>query len=90
MTVASPRIEIGIPLKKLLEISGITESCDMVEDCARLSRDRCHVRVAKPGSGLHQSIEHGPEIERRAADDLEHISSGGLLLERFESSRVRV
>ena len=30
-----------------------------------------------------QRIEHGLQIERRAADDLEHIGGGGLLLQRF-------
>ena len=28
-------------------------------------------------------IEHGLQIERRATDDLEHVGSGGLLLQRF-------
>ena len=28
-------------------------------------------------------VEHGLEIERRAADDLEHLGSGGLLLQRL-------
>src|SRR5262245_66274843 len=30
-----------------------------------------------------QSVEHGLQIECRAADDLEHVGGGGLLLERF-------
>ena len=28
-------------------------------------------------------IEHGLQIERRAADDLEHVGGGGLLLQRL-------
>src|SRR5207342_1241526 len=32
---------------------------------------------------LGQRIEHGLQIEGRAADDLEYIGGGGLLLQRF-------
>ena len=32
---------------------------------------------------LDQRIEHGLQIEGRAADDLEHVGGGGLLLQRF-------
>src|SRR6516225_315491 len=34
------------------------------------------------GSGLDQRIKHAFEIECRTTDDLQHIGSGGLLLER--------
>ena len=30
-----------------------------------------------------QRVEHGLQIERRAADHLEHVGGGGLLLQRF-------
>jgi hypothetical protein len=40
-----------------------------------LPRDRCHVGLAQPGSGFDQRIEHGLEIEGRAADDLEHVGT---------------
>src|SRR5215831_3656731 len=50
------------------------------------------VRLAQARRGLYERIEHGPQIKGRAADDLEHIGSGGLLLERFakfvEQARV--
>ena len=32
---------------------------------------------------INERIEHGLQIERRAADDLEHVGCGGLLLQRF-------
>ena len=38
-----------------------------------------HSRAAE----FDQRIEHGLQIERRAADDLEHVGGGGLLLQRF-------
>src|ERR1700732_4323669 len=41
-----------------------------------------HVRLAKPGGGLDQRVQHGSEVEGRAADDLEHVGGRGLLLER--------
>src|SRR3954464_7304634 len=45
-----------------------------------LSRNRRHVRFAKPRRRFDQSIEHCLQIERRAADDLEDVGGGGLLL----------
>ena len=32
-------------------------------------------------------IEHRLQIERRAADDLEHVGGGGLLLQRIRAAR---
>ena len=42
-----------------------------------------HIGFAQPGRGLDQRIENGLQIESRAADDLEHVCGGGLLLQRF-------
>ena len=41
------------------------------------------VRLAQARRQLHQRIEHSLQIKCRAADDFEHVSSGGLLLQRF-------
>src|SRR5262249_31918731 len=41
------------------------------------------VCLAKPGCRLCKRVQHGLQIERRAADDLEHVGGGGLLLQRF-------
>ena len=38
------------------------------------------IRPTQSRCRLDQRIEHGLQIERRAADDLEHIGSGSLLL----------
>ena len=41
------------------------------------------IRFAQPSCRLNQGVEHLLQVERRAADDLEHIGSGGLLLQRL-------
>ena len=50
------------------------------------------IRLAQLGSRRSQRVEHGLQIERRAADDLEHVGGGGLLLQGFaqlvEQARV--
>ena len=38
-------------------------------------------RLAQSGGRLDQRVEHRLEIEGRAADDLEHVGGGGLLLQ---------
>jgi hypothetical protein len=38
---------------------------------------------------LRQRIQHSLQVERRAADDLEHVGGGGLLLQRLARSSVR-
>ena len=37
----------------------------------------------KPRRRFNQRLQHGLQIERRAADDLQHIGGGRLLLQRF-------
>jgi hypothetical protein len=41
------------------------------------------IGLAKPDRRLCQGIEHGLQVKSGAADDLEHVSGCGLLLERF-------
>src|SRR5262245_23306730 len=41
------------------------------------------VRLTQAGRRLDERIEHRLQIERRPADDLEHVGSGSLLLQRF-------
>ena len=40
-------------------------------------------RRAQPRRRLDQRIQHRLQVEGRAADDLEHVGGGGLLLQRF-------
>ena len=44
-----------------------------------------HNRAAK----FHKRIQYGLEIKGRAADDLEYVGGGSLLLQRFARSSVR-
>src|SRR5262245_6979665 len=39
--------------------------------------------VTKPCRRCGQRVEHGLQVERRAANDLEHVGGGGLLLQRL-------
>ena len=48
-----------------------------------LAIDGRDIGLAQLGGQLDQGIEHGLQIERRAADHLEHVGGGGLLLQRF-------
>jgi len=41
------------------------------------------ISLAQPRRRLDERIEHGLQIEGRAADDLEHVGGGGLLLQRL-------
>ena len=64
-----------------------------VELHPRASLMAARVRLAQSCAGrLDQRIEHRLQIEGRAADDLEHVGGGGLLLQQFtqlvEQARV--
>ena len=48
-----------------------------------MARHADHVSLAEPRCRFHKGIENRLEIEGRAADDLEHVGGGGLLLQRF-------
>src|SRR5579871_3783034 len=48
-----------------------------------LPRDGALVRTAKPRRGLDQCVQYRRQIEGGAADNLEHLGSRRLLLERF-------
>ena len=54
-----------------------------IKNSTLLSGDGGAVRLAKARGRLDQSLQHRLQVERRAADDLEHVGSGGLLLQRF-------
>ena len=48
-----------------------------------LAHNRDHWRLAKSCRRLCQRVEHRLEIKTRAANDLEHLGGGCLLLQRF-------
>src|SRR5262249_16306228 len=49
--------------------------------CLCRAHDLSHIRLAQSCGRLDYRIEHGLQVEGGTADDLEHIGSGGLLLE---------
>ena len=68
---------------ELVEFARIAVARDIGVGVAFRTMDRCHVGLAQSGRRLDQRIEHRLQIEGRAADDLEHVGGGGLLLQRF-------
>src|SRR5262249_17731044 len=55
----------------------------MFQNIAPWAPDGGHIRLAQPRGRLDQRVEHRLQIEGRAADDLEHVGGGSLLLQRF-------
>src|SRR5262249_37978052 len=47
------------------------------------TQDQRLVRLAQPRCRLDERLEHRLQIEGRAADDLEYVRGGGLLLQRL-------
>src|SRR5262249_46137473 len=51
--------------------------------CASRAAYHRDVGIAQPGRRLDEGVEHGLQVERRAANDLEHVGRGSLLLQRL-------
>ena len=62
---------------------GITDSGAGAIHVALTTHDESHLGVTQLRGGLHQCVEHRLQIEGRAADRLQHVADGGLLLQRF-------
>src|SRR5262249_1131852 len=77
---------------ELVEFRRQPEALFEVEDLAPWSAYGHRVGLAQPRRRLDERIEHCLQIERRAADDLEHVGGCSLLLQRFaqlvEQTRV--
>jgi|SRR6516164_8405940 len=56
---------------------------DNLEAIVLDTRYVCLVGATKPCRRFDERVEHGLQIEGRAADDLEHVGGCGLLLQRF-------
>src|SRR5262249_4786610 len=54
-----------------------------MKQIAAALKNECEIRLAQAGSRFHQRIKRGLQVEGRAADDLEHLGGGGLLLSRL-------
>jgi hypothetical protein len=74
------------------EFGRIVPTCYLLKHIAILAGNADPVSVAEPSCGFNQRVEHRLQIECRAADYLEHVGGGGLLLQRFaqfvEQARV--
>ena len=51
-----------------------------VEHAVLLARNRALVGTAKPDGRFDQRVQHRPQVEGRAADNLERVGGRGLLL----------
>src|SRR5262249_53160661 len=74
-------------LHESLDLARVAKICDLPINAALLTIDRSHVRVAQSDRRLDERIEYSLQIEGGAADDLEHIGGGGLLLLRARGNR---
>ena len=59
-----------------------------LEDAVPVEGDHAVGRIAEFDRGPGQAVEHRVQIERRAADDLQHLSGRGLLLQRLAQVAV--
>ena len=66
--------------------------CDIAKNATIIPMHDAKVCAAHLHRIRQHSVEHRPQIAGRTTDDLEHVSGGGLLLQRFaqlvEQSRV--
>ena len=51
------------------------------------AEDECFLRLAEPRRAFDEGIEHGLQVEGRAADDFEHVGGRGLLLQAIRVAR---
>src|SRR5262245_19624788 len=65
----------------LLLLRGKAVARDMMVGAVK--PDGSPIRAAKACRRLGERVEHRLQIESRAADDLEHVGGGSLLLQRF-------
>ncbi len=72
-----------MPCHVFVEFRRIAEARHLVITLALFAIDGGHVGLAQPSRRFHQRVEHGLQIEGRAADDLQHVGGGGLLLQRL-------
>jgi hypothetical protein len=73
----------GVTLHVLIVLGRGAMTRDVKECRAFGATDRSHIRIAKSRDRFDKGLQHSLEIECRAADDLEHVGGGGLLLQRF-------
>src|ERR1700693_2933163 len=70
-------------LHVLIEVGRDTMARDDFIRLAFWTTDDCGVGLTQAMRRFDQGIEHSLQVKGRAADDLEHVGGGGLLLQRF-------
>jgi hypothetical protein len=70
-----------IPLDRVHELRRRVVPRGRPEELTVEAEDERPLGVAQPDGVLGQRVEHGLQVERRAADDLEHLARRGLLLQ---------
>ena len=73
----------GMTFVKFPEFARIVKVSHTLIDFTVTTKQQTTFRLAQANSRLDQRIEHALEIERRTADDFEHVGGCGLLLEGF-------
>ena len=79
--VAPRRDWVGLDEGAILVGEAVTRG--QVMDAALTAENECTFGRAQARRRLHERVEHGLQVEGRAADDLEHVGGRGLLLQRF-------
>ena len=73
----------GSQIFPVLDILVVSAAGSQAIDAVFRQPDVGYLCLAQPGGRLHKCVEHRLQIERPAADDLENIGGGGLLLKRL-------
>src|SRR5262249_60223612 len=68
-------------MHKLLPLGCVSVACREMEGRASGAPDACSFRLAHARRRLDERVEYRLQIEGPAADDLEHVGGGGLLLQ---------
>src|SRR5262249_48804151 len=68
---------------QLLETSNVIVTGHCTSGRSVVTENKSVRCVTEPSGGFDQRIEYYLQIERRTVDDLEHVSSSGLLLQGF-------
>ena len=74
---------IGSRLHAFLVFGRKAVACGVMVEVVLRESDRRPFGVAQARRRFDQRVEHGLQIEGRAADDLEHVGGGGLLLQQI-------
>ena len=65
------------------KLSGEADRLRAIETSVSLARDGCLIGFTEPRRGFDERLQHGLQIEGRAADNFQHVGGCGLLLQRF-------